>query len=175
MRDLSIIIIGVVVAVVFVKTGMLNSILNSTKQMRFFGSFVSGIFFTSIFTAVPATLILAEIAKTNSIFWVSILGGLGALLGDLVIFRFIRDSLYEDFFYLIKKTRSQRFFSVFKIKLFAWIVPFFGALVIASPLPDELGLAMLGFSKVRSSLFIPISFLLNSLGILAICLISIAV
>jgi len=43
---------------------------------------------------------------------------------------------------------------------------------VISPLPDELGLAMMGLSKMKTSLFIPISFILNSLGILAIGLIT---
>lgn len=172
MRDLSIIIIGIVVAIIFVKSGMLSRVLESTKEIKFFGSFVSGIFFTSVFTAVPATFIFAELAKTDSIFWVSILGGFGALFGDFIIFRFVRDNLSRDFLYLIKKTKSGRFFSIFKIKFFGWIVPFFGALIIASPLPDEIGLAMMGLSKMKIYLFVPLSFLLNSIGILIICLIT---
>ena len=57
---------------------------------------------------------------------------------------------------------------ILHLKFFKWLIPFMGALVVASPLPDEIGLAMMGFSKIRTSLFIPISFLLNFLGILVI-------
>ena len=172
MRDLAIIALSTVVAVIFVKTGILKSMLTSTQDMKFLGSFVSGIFFVSIFTAIPATVIIAELAKTNSIFLVALVGGLGALFGDLIIFRFIKNNLSEDFSYLIKKSRSERFFSIFKLRLFRWFVPFIGALVVASPLPDELGLAMMGLSKIKTSLFVPISFILNSLGILIICIIA---
>ena len=61
------------------------------------------------------------------------------------------------------------------LRIFRWLIAFLGALIIASPLPDELGLTMMGFSKIKTSLFIPISFLLNSLGILIIGLIAKAV
>lgn len=172
MKDLAIIIFSFIAAIVFVKTGTLKNILDSAQEMKLLGSFISGIFFVSVFTAIPATVIIAELAKTNSIFLVVLFGGFGALFGDLIIFRFIKDSLSEDFFYLIKKSGSERFFSIFKIRLFRWIVPFIGALVVASPLPDELGLAMMGLSKMKTSLFIPIAFILNSLGILAICLLA---
>ena len=172
MRDLVIIALSAVVAIIFVKTGILRSVLTSTQDMKILGSFISGIFFVSIFTALPATVIIAELAETNSIFLVALFGGFGALFGDLIIFRFIKDNLSEDFFYLIKKSRSERFFSIFRLKLFKWLVPFVGALVVASPLPDELGLAMMGFSKMKTSLFIPIAFILNSLGILIICFIA---
>lgn len=172
MRDLAIIALSSIVAIIFVKTGTLRNILDSAQEMKLLGSFISGIFFVSIFTAVPATVIIAELAETNAVFLVALFGGLGALFGDLIIFRFIRDSLSEDFFYLIKKSRSERFFSIFKLRLFRWFVPFIGALVVASPLPDELGLAMMGLSKMKMSIFIPVSFVLNSLGILAICLVA---
>lgn len=168
MRDLGIIILSIVIAVILVKTGALKSLLTSTQELKFIGSFVAGIFFVSVFTAAPATVVLAEIAQSNSIFWVAFFGGIGALVGDLVIFRFIKDRLSADFLYLIKKSKSERLISIFRLKLFRWLIPFAGALVVASPLPDELGLTMMGLAKMKTSLFIPLSFLLNFLGILAI-------
>ena len=172
MKDLAIIAFSVVIAVLIVKTGVLKTILISTQEMRFIGSFVAGMFFVSIFSVAPATVVLAEIAQSNSVFWVAFFGGIGALVGDLIIFRFIKDRFAEDFLQLIKKTRSERLVSIFMLKLFKWLVPFFGALIVASPLPDELGLAMMGLSKMKTSLFIPLSFFLNSLGILIIGIIT---
>ena len=172
MRDLGIIIFSIVIAVILVKTGALKDLLTSTQELKLVGSFVAGIFFVSVFTAVPATVGLAEIAQSNPVFLVAFFGGIGALVGDLVIFRFIKDRLADDFLCLIKKSKSERWVSVFHLKLFRWLVPLVGALIVASPLPDELGLTMMGLSKMRTSLFIPLSFLLNSLGILVIGLIA---
>ena len=168
MKDLAIIAFSVIIAILMVKTGALKTLLVSTQEVKFFGSFVAGIFFVSIFSAAPATVVLAEIAQSNSVFWVAFFGGVGALVGDLVIFRFIKDRLAEDFYHLIRKTKSERLAAIFRLKLFKWLVPFLGALIVASPLPDELGLAMMGLSKMKTSLFIPLSFSLNFLGILTI-------
>ena len=168
MKDLAIIGLSVIIAVLMVKTGALKSLLVSTQEIKFIGSFIAGIFFVSIFSAAPATVVLAEIAQSNSVFWVAFFGGVGALVGDLVIFRFIKDGLAEDFYHLVRKTKSERLVAIFKLKLFKWLVPFLGALVVASPLPDELGLMMMGLSNMKTSLFIPVSFLLNFLGILVI-------
>ena len=93
-------------------------------------------------------------------------------MGDLIIFLFIRNRLAEDFGYLIQKTSSGRLIAIFKLRIFRWLVPLLGALVVASPLPDELGLAMMGLSKMKTSLFIPVSFVLNATGILIIGLIA---
>jgi len=171
-RDLGIIALSIVVAVILVKTGALKSALTSTQELKFLGSFIAGIFFVSIFTVAPATVVLAEIVQTNAIFWVAFFGGLGALIGDLLIFRFVKDRLSEDLFYLIKKSKSERLRSIFRSRIYKWFVPFLGALIIASPLPDELGLAMMGLSKIKTSLFIPFSFLLNFFGIMVIGLIA---
>ena len=171
-RDLALVVFSVLIAIILAKTGVLQDLITSTKEMRFIGSFIAGIFFVSVFTAAPATVVLGEIAQSNSVITVAILGGLGALIGDLIIFRFVKDRVSEHFNYLIKISRSERFFSIFKLKLFRWVIPFVGALIIASPLPDEIGVTMLGLSKMKNSYFILLSFVLNSAGVLIIGLIA---
>lgn len=174
-KDATIVVLSVLIAIILAKTGVFVDILASSKKLELFGSFIAGMFFTSIFTAAPATVVLAEIAQVNSIYLTALFGGLGALIGDMIIFRFVKNRLSEDILYLLKKSKSERFISIFRLKIFRWSMGFLGALVIASPLPDELGLVMLGFSKIKISLFIPVSFLLNFLGILAIGLIARAI
>ncbi len=172
MRDMGIIILSIMVAVILVKTGALKNLLTSTQEIKFAGSFVAGIFFVSVFTAAPATVVLAEIAQSNSVFWVAFFGGMGALAGDFILFRFIKNRLSEDFLHVMRKSKSRRLISIFQSNPFKLLIPFIGALIIASPLPDELGIAMMGFSRIKTSLFIPLSFLLNFFGILMIGLIA---
>ena len=172
MRDLSIIVLSIIIAVVLAKTGILKDLLTSTQEWKILGSLLAGFFFVSVFTVAPAAVVLVEIAQSNSILAVAFFGGIGALIGDLLIFRFIKDSLTEDISYLMKGVKQGRFIKILQLKFFKWLIPFIGALVVASPLPDEIGLAMMGFSKMKASLFILISFLLNFFGILIISLIA---
>jgi hypothetical protein len=58
------------------------------------------------------------------------------------------------------------------MRVFRAVMPFLGALIIASPLPDELGLVFLGISKLKTRYFLPLSFVLNFFGILIIGLIA---
>src|SRR3990167_7131268 len=51
---------------------------------------------------------------------------------------------------------------------FWWVIPALGAVIIASPLPDELGLIMMGLSHIRTATFIVLSFMMNAAGIFAI-------
>lgn len=171
-RDLGTIILSILVAIILAKTGALEGLITSTQEVRFIGSFIAGILFVSVFTAAPATVALGEIARSNSVITVAILGGLGALVGDLIIFHFVKDRVSQHFSYLVRVSKSKRLFSIFQLKLFRWITPFIGALIIVSPLPDEIGVTMLGLAKMKNSYFILLSFLLNSTGILIIGLIS---
>ncbi len=169
MRDFGIIALSIIVAILLIKTGAIQEILKQTRDLWFLDSFIAGMFFTSIFTTAPAIVALGEIAQSSqSVIPVAILGGLGALCGDLIIFRFMRDRFGEDIMYLIRNSGNDRLRSIIRLKSFRWLTFFLGALIIASPLPDELGLTMMGFSKTKTSLFIPVSFVFNSLGILVI-------
>lgn len=171
-HDILIIAISVLIAVILAKTGAFKEILVLTKEIKLMGSFVAGIFFVSIFTTAPATVALAQISQSNSIILVSLLGGLGAMFGDLIIFRFAKNNLSGDLIYLSQKSGFKKFTAIFRTKFFRWVIPFIGALIVASPLPDELGLVLMGVSKIKSSSFILISFLLNTTGILIIGIIS---
>src|SRR3989338_662830 len=172
MRDLAIVALSVIIAVVLAKTGILKDLLTATQTLKFVGSFVAGIFFVSIFTAAPATVVLIELLRANTIVEVAFFGGLGALIGDLIIFRFIKDAFAEDIRYLLEKSKIRGLVAIFKLGFVRWLAPLIGALIVISPLPDEFGLAMMGLSKMKTSLFVPISFTLNFLGILAIGLIA---
>ena len=172
-QDAVIIITSILIAVFLAKTQILAKILASTQGLEIIGSFLAGTFFTSIFTTAPAIVVLGEIAKTNSIFLTAFLGGFGALVGDLVIFWFIRDRLSEHLTHLVSnKGCMTRLKILTKFRFFKWLTFLVAGLIIASPLPDELGISLLGFSKTRTSLFIPLSFAFNFLGILLIGIIA---
>ena len=167
-RDLGIIIVSIVVAIILAKTNILTSILTSTQEMRILGSFIAGMLFVSTFTVTLGGMMLFKIATANSIWEVALFGSIGALIGNLLIFRFIRNNLSEDIHWLIQKTKQKRLVFIFQLKVFRWIVPFVGALIVASPFPDEIGLAMMGLSKMKMSMFMSISFGLHFFGILTI-------
>jgi len=172
-KDIGIIVLSVIVAIILIKTGASEEILKQTRDLWFLDSFIAGMFFTSVFTTVPAIVALGEITQqSQSALLVAVFGGLGALCGDLIIFRFMRDKFGEDILRLIRNSGNGRLRSIIRLKSFRWLTFFLGALVIASTLPDELGLTMMGFSKTKTSLFIPTSFVLNFLGILVIGLVA---
>ncbi len=166
-QDLGIIALSVGVAVLLVRTGSVERLLVSVGGFTIFGSFFAGIFFVSAFTVAPAAAVLVEFFRANSLLEVAFAGGLGALAGDYLMFRFLRDRVAEDIASLLRHSRLRRLLAVFRLRCFRWVTPLAGALIVASPFPDEIGLALMGLSRLRTAIFLPISFALNFLGILA--------
>src|SRR3990167_2683869 len=168
-RDVGTVILSIFIAIFIVESGIMHEVLRSWES-HIIGSFIAGIFFTSIFTTAPAMVVLGEIATLNSILEVAFFGAIGALLGDFLIFKFVRDSFAENLMDFIKKGHPY-LKALFYSRAYKRLLPFIGALIIASPFPDELGLVMLRAAPVTTKYFVVISFSLNFLGIIAIGLV----
>jgi len=138
-------------------------------SLGYSGTFVAGMLFTYGFTAAPATAIFLILAQHQNIYIASLIGGLGALIGDLFIFSFIRRSFIDEIRRLSKE-RIVKYFNGRLPGLFKkYLLPLVAGFIIASPLPDEIGVAMLASSGLISTkVFSVISYLLNTVGIFAL-------
>lgn len=164
-RDIVMIIVGIIIAIIIVKTGLLDMVINAVKDYYILASFISGIFFTSAFTIAPSSVALVHIANYAPLPGVVVFGALGAMCGDLILFFFIRDRFSKDLMATIKPKTLHYIFHSFHFGFLKWLSPILGALIIASPFPDELGITLLGMSKVRTAVLLPVSFVMNMLGI----------
>ena len=152
-------------AVWFAESGLTHEVVGYFSIVPLLGVFVAGLFFTSVFTTAPAIVLLGDFAHSTPLGTLALVGGLGAMIGDFVIFKFVRGHISEDIDYLLSFARKNRFSVIFKTRLFRYFVPFIGALIIASPFPDELGIAMMGISKMSNRAFFIISYIMNAAGI----------
>lgn len=168
-HDFLILAASVIFAVLLVKTGALTQLLISTGHGQYVGSFVAGLFFTSIFTTAPAIVALGQIAALNTVVLTAFFGAIGATLGDVVIFRFIRDRFSEHLTEIVAhNSTAKRVGAIFHRRSFRWLTFFVGGAIIASPLPDELGIGLLGMSHLKMRRFVPLSFVCNFFGIVLI-------
>jgi hypothetical protein len=163
-KDLFFVFLGGVIALILSYTGIIDDIINIFGSTAI-ASFVAGIFFTSVFTIAPASVALGHIALLGTTMTVAIYGALGAMCGDLILFFFIRDRFTDDLIESIKPSVVRHILNSFHLGFMKWFSPLLGAIAIASPLPDEIGLTMMGLSKIRIAFLIPISFIMNVLGI----------
>src|SRR3989338_11167167 len=119
LTDVAIIVLSVLVAVLLVRTEALSSLLATAGNMETFGAFVAGMFFTSIFTTAPAIANLGEISLIHGIFYTAIFGAVGSVLGDLIIFRFVRDRFLEHVSEIVAhQSIWRRFHLLFKRRFF---------------------------------------------------------
>lgn len=157
-----------------------QSFFHSLGGLGYLSAFLGGMLFAFGFGAPFGVAILATIADDLNIFIAAAVGGLGALLSDYLLFKFIRVTFNDE----IQRFKDSKAFALFNGMLVRRIPPkaaFYislgvAGLVIASPLPDELGVAMLaGITTVRERTFALISFSLNTIGILAVLALGLAV
>lgn len=159
------IFIGIVFALLLSGLGVIDYLVSLFKDYYIIASFISGIFFTSVFTLAPASITLIHIAQDSPISGVVVWGGLGAMCGDLVLFLFIKDRFAEDLKSVFKPSSVKYFLKSLHFGFMRWLSPLIGALIIASPIPDEFGITLLGMSKVKVIVLIPLAFFMNMLGI----------
>lgn len=146
--------------------------LLSLSSLGYPGTFFAGIFYAYGFTAAPATAVLLSLSASQDLVPAALIGGAGALMGDLAIFFFIR-RIFAGEIRQLEKTKivgalekeEKILFGHFK----RYATAAFAGFIIASPLPTEIGVTMLASIKGMSAKkFAVIAYLLHTAGILVI-------
>ncbi len=153
---------GIAIAVILARAPAAHEFLRSLGSFGYLTALIGGLLYATSLTSATGTVVLANVGEGSNPLLAAAIGGLGSLFYDLIIFRVVAGQLEQrpalhrlvDFFRRHRRLR--------------WTAAVGGAAIIASPLPDELGIALLDGAGVRPRWFAPLSFGLNTLGILAI-------
>jgi len=156
---------GVIFTLILTRIPGFHAFLNHLNGYGYFGAFVAGGLFVGTFTATTGAYILATLTETLNPWELGLIAGLGAVVADITIFRFVKDGILEELEDIYNEFHGRKLMHIFHVKIFRWTLPVLGALIIASPLPDELGVALMGISKLPTWKFVILSFILNSVGI----------
>ena len=167
-KNLALMLVGVVLAFFLAQFGPFKDFLLELRHYQYLGAFLGGILFVSTFTFGVGTVILVSLSQEFSPIVISFIAGAGAVVGDLLIFRFVKDRLMQEIEPLFHRFGGDTISQIFYSHFFAWTLPVLGAIIIASPLPDELGVTLLGIANIKTSKFIGISYILNTAGIFLI-------
>lgn len=165
-KNLTLLTIGLAIAFFLYQFESFHTFLLSFGSWGYLGAFIAGFLFVSSFSAATGILILLVLAEKLLPLEIALLAGLGAVCGDLLIFRFVKDDLIEEIRPVFERFGGKHVALLLHTKYFSWSLPLIGALIIASPLPDEVGVSLMGISKMSTVKFLTLSFVLNSLGIL---------
>ncbi|OIO41627.1 hypothetical protein COX97_00910 [Candidatus Pacearchaeota archaeon CG_4_10_14_0_2_um_filter_05_32_18] len=150
----------------------ISDYLSHLGGLGYLGIFIGGILFAFGFTA-PFSVGLFISLNPSNIWIAGIIGGLGALISDLLIFKLIKFSFIDEFNRL-RNTKTLK--NIKRLiqksigeKIKVYLMYALAGILIASPLPDEAGVIMLaGLTKINFKVLAIISFILNTLGIILI-------
>lgn len=160
-RDLGIVALSMLLAVVLVETGAVHIMVRWLSDWWFLACFVNGMLYSSVFTTVPSLAVFYELGQEIPPLHVALVGSVGALFADLLLFRFVRDELSRDFVYVAKRWLPKERPS-FAMRAACVLL---GTFVIASPLPDEIGVLLIGIVRLPTPYFVPLALAANFLGI----------
>jgi hypothetical protein len=167
-KNTALLILGLIIFFYFADSHIVQSSISKIGALGYLGAFIAGVFFVSTFTVIPAMYVLYALADKLNPLGVAVFAGIGALIGDYIIFRFLKDEVFKELRPVFLKLGGNYLLRVFRTPFFAWLVPLIGAAIIVSPFPDEVGVGILGLSKLKAWQFMLLSFILNAAGILIV-------
>lgn len=172
-HNLALLSIGLISAFVLSRLPIFENFVQYISKIGYLGAFLSGVLFSSTFTVATGSLLLVRLANTLNPLVLIFFGVCGAVSADLVIFLFVKDRIsaevtpvYEKFLahHHLKKILHTRYFS--------WTLPVLGALIIASPFPDELGISLMGISAMTIGRFATIAIFSHTIGMISLVLLA---
>jgi hypothetical protein len=101
----------------------------------------------------------------------ALLGGLGATVADLTIFKFMKGSIHKEVL-KISHTPFIKFIVQSHVARTKWLRNIAGFCIIASPLPDEIGIALISLTRMNEETFRIVDFCANALGIYALAILA---
>lgn len=165
LADLIIFCVSVFLAFLLIQSGSVDSFISKVMPIQFLAEFIAGVLFTSFLTTPFSIALFYVLSKSTNPLQIALIGGLGAAIGDILIVSIFRNSFFDDFKTLEKALKLKRAFHFFHHSHFNHLAPLLGILIIASPFPDELGLMMLGASKLKYMQLLILTYILNTAGI----------
>lgn len=162
------ILISFLIAIILAQNDFFKNWLLNLGSLEYIGALVAGMVFVSSFTVAISAVVFGIMVQNIHPLALALIGGVGAVMGDYLIFKLVRSHLQDEIAAILGVNNISHIKTVLYSKYVAWMLPLIGVFIIASPLPDELGVSLLGISKMSEGKFILISYISNTLGILAI-------
>lgn len=158
-------IIAMSVFVLLLDSAIVQTLIKDITALGYVGMVLTGLLFVSFFTAAPAVVLLLAFADIHNPFVVAAVAGCGAMVGDYIILRFAEDKIAHELKPVAKRLKLISFINLLHRKRFKPVTATVGAVIIASPLPDEAGVALLGLSHISTTQLLALTLALNCAGI----------
>lgn len=170
--DFLIIGLSIILAIYIHKSQAADFLISYFSGVNFIpAAFVMGFLFSLTFTAAIATSVFIVLAETtHNPYLIALVGGIGSIAANGILYKFLKDEIIKDIEVLEPQYAKKIAHRIMHSKLFVGVIPYIAALILASPLPDEIGIAMLAGSNYKYTKFFLLSFGFHTIGILLIVL-----
>ncbi len=164
-KGLTLIFISILLTIFLSGNDFFNKAILNISTIPIIGSFIAGILYVSASTAPFGVFLLLGLSKTLSALEIAIFAGLGGVVADFVLFRFFRVNILSEVTPIYNKFGGQHLTRLMRHRLLRWSLFFIGAIIIASPFPDEIGISLMGISKIKTHQFVLLSLILDIGGV----------
>jgi hypothetical protein len=167
-RNTAMLVVSVIAFFFLAEHPIVDNSVKFIGNFGYLGAFVVGILFVSVFTVAPAGVVLFHLADTLNPLGIALAAGTGGVIGDYLILKYLKDRVFVEIKPIFMNHGGRPLRKLFKTPYFAWAVPIVGAILIMSPFPDEVGLGLMGMSKVKTWQLLLMLYLLDVTGVFLI-------
>jgi len=167
------VILTSVAIAIYIQTSFVADVLVSYFSSIFFipAAFLVGFLFSITFTAAISTSVFILLAETtHNPYLIALIGGFGSLAANSIVYKFFKEEIIDDIQFIEKRYAKRIAHKIIHSKTVIGLTPYIAALLLASPLPDELGILMLAGANFKYTRFFLFSFAFHTIGILIIIL-----
>lgn len=180
LRNLAILFVGIVAGIFLYSFQPFRDLLSGLGSFGYLGAFLAGIAYDSTFTVSTSVAALIILAQSLPSLGVVLIAAIGAVIGDYLVFRFVKDTVLADlrpvWLAVVKEVdqvpglhlRALHLKHLLKTHYFHWTLPVVAAIMIGSPFPNELAVGLMSLTKIKTSRFLVVSFTVNLIGIFLI-------
>lgn len=168
-KNITLFVLSIIFAFGISRYEPLHAFLLNIGNLGYVGAFIAGLLYVSTFTVGIGAVILLILAEKLPLAELVIIGGLGGVIGDLTIFHIFKDNLSGEINSVYNRIDSKHhFIKLLHSKYFSWTMPVLGAIIIASPIPDEFGISLISISRMKTYQFLLITLILDILSVFLI-------
>src|SRR3989338_5341583 len=125
-KNLSLLFLSVIAAFVLYKWEPFHTALVQVNQLGFLGAFFGGILFVFTFTVAVGGIILFNLTDAHSIWLVALVAGVGSAVGDLIIFKFVRNKLVDELRPIYDQLGGGHLTNILHTVYLRWTLPIIG-------------------------------------------------
>jgi hypothetical protein len=164
---LSLFIVSVILVYFFFSGLAYKPLHDALVFMGYFETFLAGLLYPYALTSAAGTGILLILAKEQNLLLAGVIAGIGALISDIILFLFVSHGFSDEVQKLSKETVVRTINRWIPNSVRVYLLAAFASLLIASPLPTEIGIMLMASIKK----FVIIAYILHASAIFIILLI----